>query len=52
MIGLIEILQFWAPGRHARWSDFIVDVLAAYAGLALAAAIGWIMLRSNRAKPS
>ena len=52
MIGLIEILQFWAPGRHARWSDFIFDVLAAYAGLALAAAIGWIMLRSNRAKPS
>jgi VanZ family protein len=26
--GAIEILQFWAPGRHARVSDFIVDALA------------------------
>lgn len=52
MIGLIEILQFWAPGRHARWSDFVVDALAACAGLALAAGIGWIMGRSRRAKLS
>jgi len=52
MIGLIEILQFWAPGRHARWSDFVVDTLAAYAGLALAAGIGWIMGRSRRARLS
>jgi len=52
MIGLIEILQFWAPGRHARLSDFIVDALAACAGLALAAGIGWIMGRSRLAKLS
>ena len=52
MIGLIEILQFWAPGRHARWSDFVVDALAACAGLALAAGIGWIMARSRLAKPT
>ncbi|MDP1585510.1 MAG: VanZ family protein [Bradyrhizobium sp.] len=52
MIGLIEILQLWAPGRHARWSDFVVDALAACAGLALAAGIGWIMGRSRRAKLS
>ncbi len=50
MIGLIEILQFWAPGRHARLSDFVVDVLAACAGLALAAGIGWIIRRSHPAK--
>src|ERR1700712_2029220 len=37
MIGLVEILQFWAPGRHARLSDFIVDALAACVGLAAAA---------------
>src|SRR5215470_13667768 len=37
--GAIEILQFWAPGRHARPSDFIVDALAACAGLAVAAAL-------------
>jgi VanZ family protein len=51
MTGLIEILQFWAPGRHARLSDFVVDALAACAGLALAAGIGW-MGRSRRAKLS
>jgi VanZ family protein len=52
MIGLIEILQFWAPGRHARWSDFIVDALATCAGLAVAAGVGWVMARSRRAKLS
>lgn len=52
MIGLIEILQFWAPGRHARWSDFVVDALAAGAGLALAAGIGGIIGRSRPAKLS
>ena len=31
--GLIEVLQFLAPGRHARLSDFVVDALAACAGL-------------------
>ena len=25
MIGLVEILQFWVPGRHARLIDFVVD---------------------------
>ena len=39
MSGAIELLQFWAPGRHARLSDFIVDALAACAGLAAAAVI-------------
>ena len=32
--GLIEILQFLAPGRHARLEDFVVDALAASLGLA------------------
>ena len=43
MIGLIEVLQFWAPGRHARWSDFVVDALASCAGLAVAACVAWIV---------
>ena len=38
--GLIEVLQFWAPGRHARLEDFVVDALAACAGLAVAAGVG------------
>ena len=39
LCGVIEILQFWAPARHARLEDFAVDALAACAGLAAAAAI-------------
>jgi len=49
MIGLVEILQFWAPGRHARWSDFVVDALAACAGLAAAAVLGWLIQRARTA---
>ena len=52
LIGLIEVLQFWSPGRHARMSDFVVDALAAAAGLALAACIAWISGRSRLARPS
>jgi VanZ family protein len=44
-IGLLEILQFWAPGRHARFEDFAVDALTACAGLALAAGLGWTTQR-------
>src|ERR1700737_4310977 len=47
MIGVIEVLQIWAPGRHARLEDFVVDALAACAGLALAAGSDWAMRRSN-----
>jgi VanZ family protein len=50
MIGLIEILQFWAPGRHARLSDFIVDALAACAGFAVAAGVGWVAGQSRQPK--
>ena len=45
MIGAIEILQFWAPGRHARLDDFVVDALTACVGLAVAAAVNWTMQR-------
>jgi VanZ family protein len=50
--GLIEILQLWAPGRHARLEDFLVDALAACVGLAAAAAFDWIIKRSQRADAS
>jgi VanZ family protein len=48
MTGVIEVLQFWAPGRHARLSDFVVDAMAACAGLAIAAAMDWFI---NRHRP-
>jgi VanZ family protein len=49
--GLIEILQLWAPGRHARLEDFVVDALAASLGLAAAAALGWTIRRTQRSLP-
>jgi VanZ family protein len=50
MTGVLEVLQFWAPGRHARLEDFIVDALAACAGLAIAAGSDWAMQRLHAAK--
>src|SRR4030081_4112519 len=50
-IGLLEILQLWAPGRHARLEDFVVDALAAGVGLALTAGLGWTIRRSRRPNP-
>lgn len=45
MTAVIEVLQLWAPGRHARMSDFIVDATAVCAGLAVAAVLGWVNSR-------
>jgi VanZ family protein len=45
LIGLLELMQFWAPGRHARLEDFLVDAPTACVGFALAAAADWAMTR-------
>ncbi len=50
MIGLLELVQGFMPGRHARLSDFVVDALAACAGVAFAAALDWAIRRVRRAK--
>jgi VanZ family protein len=47
LIGVLEMLQLWMPGRHARWQDFIVDALAACGGIAVAAGLDWLMHRSK-----
>ena len=47
MTGVLEILQFWAPGRHARWMDFVVDAIAAGVGFGAAAALEWAVRRSR-----
>jgi VanZ family protein len=44
---MIEILQLYVPGRHARGIDFVVDVSAALAGV-LVAALGSRALRKKR----
>jgi VanZ family protein len=53
-IGIIEILQIWAPGRHARFEDFAVDAVTACVGLAVAAVLDWGLqrLRQTRASAS
>jgi VanZ family protein len=45
LIGVLEILQLWAPGRHARVEDFVVDALAASAGLLLVTGVEWVCAR-------
>jgi len=45
MIGAIEILQLWAPGRHARLEDFLVDAAAACLGFLMTAAFDWAKQR-------
>jgi VanZ family protein len=41
MIGVLELLQLFVPGRHARLEDFVVDALTACVGLVAAAALDW-----------
>jgi VanZ family protein len=50
MIGVIELLQLLAPGRHARLEDFAVDALAACVGLAVVAMVDWAMQWLRAAK--
>jgi VanZ family protein len=45
LIGALELAQLWAPGRHARLEDFIVDALTACAGFVAAAALDWFARR-------
>jgi VanZ family protein len=45
LIAVLELMQFWAPGRHARLVDFLVDALTACIGFALAAAVDWLLTR-------
>lgn len=51
LTGVMEVLQFWAPGRHARLEDFVVDASTACVGIAVAAGLDWVIqrMRSNQA---
>jgi VanZ family protein len=33
---MVEVLQLYVPGRHARWIDFVVDAVAAVLGIFVA----------------
>jgi VanZ like family len=52
LIGVLELLQLWMPGRHARLEDFVVDALAACAGIAVAATLDRLMQWMRRSKNS
>ncbi|WP_146691082.1 VanZ family protein [Bradyrhizobium canariense] len=52
MIGVLELLQLWAPGRHARFEDFVVDALTACAGFAIVAGLDWAMQRLRAVRTS
>jgi VanZ family protein len=45
MIGVLELLQILVPGRHARLEDFIVDAIAACAGIGVAMVFYWVTAR-------
>jgi VanZ family protein len=51
LIGVLELMQFWAPGRHARLEDFLVDAGTACIGFALAATVDWVMARFRATSP-
>jgi VanZ family protein len=50
MIGVIELLQLWMPGRHARLGDFVVDALTACVGMVIVTVLDWGMQRVRAAK--
>jgi VanZ family protein len=50
LIGMLELLQFVAPGRHARLEDLVVDALAACVGFVVAAGVDWAMGRLRTAR--
>lgn len=33
LVGIVELLQLWMPGRHARLEDFIVNILTLWIGV-------------------
>lgn len=45
LIGVLELMQLWVPGRHARLEDFLVDAGTACIGFTLAAVADWIVTR-------
>jgi VanZ family protein len=51
-IGLLELLQLWAPGRHARLEDFLVDALSAGVGFVIATMLGWVTRSYSRSQIS
>jgi VanZ family protein len=52
VIGAIELLQLWAPGRHARVEDFVVNLLTFWAALAITVLLDRIWIRGHKSATS
>jgi VanZ family protein len=50
LIGILELLQLFVPGRHARLEDFLVDALTALIGFAIVAVGDWLLRSRWRTK--
>ena len=48
LIGVLELLQLFVPGRHARLEDFVVDAASALAGFAIISLITWLTQKNSR----
>jgi VanZ family protein len=49
--GVLELLQRFAPGRHARLKDFLVDALATLVGFAFVSVIDFAITSMRRSSP-
>jgi VanZ family protein len=45
--GSIEVAQLFVPGRHARFSDFIIDAVAACIGLVMSSLLSLARARTQ-----
>lgn len=50
--GVLELLQLFAPGRHARLEDFFVDALAALGGFAIISIVDFATGSKRRSSPT
>jgi VanZ family protein len=48
LTGVLELLQLWMPGRHARLEDFVVDAVAACAGFMIIATLDFMTAGTRR----
>ena len=52
MTGVLELLQLFVPGRHARFEDFLVDASATLAGFVIVSIIDLAITAMRRSKPT
>jgi len=51
VIGFLEALQLWMPGRHARLEDFVVNLVTFWVAFAVVS-VGLALFDTRRTKPA